>query len=107
MIKINTGYEKANINYDPSKYKTKAGAAKGLYKALVNYAQKIGYTKEQAEREIFIKTPEEAEQINGYKSWWVCWEGFIYDWAIGASFQISGDWGYTEPYYGFDLHFVN
>tara|TARA_A100001011_G_C13661588_1_gene575858 strand:+ start:111 stop:434 length:324 start_codon:yes stop_codon:yes gene_type:complete len=105
MLKIDTGYEKALINYDPKKYKTKAGAAKGLYKALVKYAQEIGYTKEQAEREVIIKSPKEDKFIGDQPCWWICWEGFIYDWAISASFQISGNWGYTEPYYGFDLCF--
>ena len=102
-IKINNGFEKAVISYNPAKYKTKAGAAKGLYKALMSYANKKGLDTSG----LFIKSPDESKLCNGYKAWWVCWEGFIYDWAIGASFQVTGKWGYTEPYYGFDLHFVS
>ena len=90
------------IDYDPSKYKTKAGACKGLYKALQKYAKKCGYGDGP-----FIQTPQESYECNGCKSWRVGWEGWEYDWAIGASFQIHGEWGYTEPYYGFDLNFVD
>jgi hypothetical protein len=105
MIKIHSHYYGSDIkiDYDPSKYKTKAGASKGLYKALQKYADKMGWQGGG----LFIQTPEQSYESNGCKSWRVGWEGWEYDWAIGASFQIHGKWGYTEPYYGFDLNFVD
>jgi hypothetical protein len=92
----------AKLDYDPAAYKTKAAAAKALYKALVKLAKSWG----QSEKEVFITSPEESSQGGFGNCWRVCWEAGPYEWAISASFQITGPWGYTEPYYSFDLCFT-
>ncbi len=91
------------LAYNPAKYKTQAAAAKGLYEALKRVAKKMG----QAESEVRLYTPEESERFGTGKCWRVCWEAGPYEWAVRASYQISGEWGYTEPYYSFDLCFTH
>ena len=100
------GYDVAvpiTIDYDPKEYKTAQGAAKGLHKALVKLAKSLG----QRSSEVAIQTPDQSERSCGTKAWRVIWEAGPYHWAVEASFEISGPWGYTEPYYSFDLCFVN
>ncbi len=92
-----------SLDYDPKMYKTCAAAAKGLYKALCKRAAAEG---QKPEMEVAIWTPEENFKRDGTKAWRVSWEAGPYEWAIGASVEITGPWGYTEPYYSFDLEFV-
>lgn len=102
-ILVSTGYENFKLNYNPKKYKTKAGAAKALYKALVPVVKSYG---QKPESELHIWEPGQ----NG-SSWRVSWEAGPYEWAIYASFHISnmsrdGGW-FTEPHYSFDLCFTD
>jgi len=98
------GHSKRTLDYDPRNYSTKAGAAKGLYKALAKICKAEGLNPEI---EMFIHSPQECE-ANGYgRNWRVGWESGPYQWAIPLSMEISGSWGYTEPYYGFDLCFTD
>lgn len=89
------------VDFDASKFLTKEQAAIGLYLALCKLAESMGYT---AHDEVALWTPEENPFCPG--QWGVCWESGPYQWAIGMSMQITGPWGFTEPYYGFDLHFT-
>jgi len=90
-----------NVKWNPNKYKTCAGAAKALYKALCDYAAECGMDPKY---EVWIKSPEESE-AHGYvgKVWHVCWESGPYDW--GCEVFASGKWGHCETYFGFDLAF--
>lgn len=90
------------VDYNPKAHKTAEAAAKALAEALRKVAVKIG----QNETEVALFTPERSEQAGTGKCWRVIWEGGPFEWAIGASFQVTGPWGYTEPYYSFDLCFV-
>jgi hypothetical protein len=99
MIKI----DGMQIDFKPENYKTAAGAAKALYSKLAKLAVDIG----QRESEVMLMNPERTEQYSGYRQWAVVWEAGPYQWAIPASMEIGGRFGYTEPYYSFDLHFVN
>ena len=96
-------YERTFVKYDGNQFATAEQAAKGLYEAL----KKLAVAMDQGESEVMLQTPEQAEAAGVGSYWRVCWEAGPYDWAIGASFQIRGAWGYTEPYYGFDLCFVS
>lgn len=87
------------LDYDPKAYKTKAGAAKGLYEALRKAAKDEG---QNPDMEVQIWKPGE----NG-NQWRVSWEAGPYEWAIGLSALVTGPWGYTEPYYSFDLCFTD
>ena len=104
-LKIDTGYESMWLDYDPESYKTISGAAKGLYKALIKFLIDTGCSKETAEREVIIRTPEENANFGYSKAWYVAFEGGIYEWAHAASWSITGSWGYSEPYHSFDLTF--
>ena len=96
------------IDFDPSKYTTHEDAAKALGAALKKYAVEVqGYTPDLAEGEISVWPPERTVQYSGSKSWCVVWESGPYDWAISMSMQLRGPNWYTEPYYGFDLHFCD
>lgn len=90
------------LDYDPYSYKTVEAAAKGLGAALTKLATKMG----QNASEVAVFDPQRSQEAGTGKGWRVIWEAGPYDWAIGASFKITGPWGYTEPYYGFDLCFV-
>lgn len=103
MLEISTGYESVIIDYTPSKYKTKAAAAKNLYKALVKFEREIG----GCDSEVIIQTPNESEKCGTGKNWRVIWESGIYEWAIAAEiYNYQAGW-YTEPYYSFDLCFTS
>jgi len=93
------------IDFDPSKYKTKAAAAKALYAALVKLNKESGGPA----GEVFIKNPEQREAQGYGRVWHVSWESGPYQWAIGTAFEVcnyEAGW-YTEPYYGFDLSFYD
>lgn len=89
----------ATLDYDPQAYGTQEDAAKGLYEALRKVAAEKG---QNPDIEVSIWAPGE----NG-PSWRVSWEAGPYDWAIPVSFKVTGPWGFTEPYYGFDLCFTD
>lgn len=92
-----------SIDYDPSKYQTKEAAARGLYEALCKLARERG----EPESEVALFDPERCKQYSGDACWCVVWESGPYQWAIGASMNCRGPWGFTEPYYSFDLHFTD
>jgi len=92
------------LDWNPEKYKTKAGAAKGLYKALCKWCKALGM---KPDIEIHIYTPEQTEARGYGKFWNVSFEAGPFEWAVHASLQMPHcKWGYCEPYYSFDLHFV-
>jgi len=93
------------VDFDPTKYKTKAGAAKAFHKALAKTVKEFGMNPDV---ETFIKTPEESEKAGYGRGWTVSWESGPYEWAIDASWKVqnSPTW-YTEPYYSFDLCFTD
>ena len=97
--------ETMTLNWDPSKYKTKAGAAKSLYKALcaecVNHGQDPKW-------EVSIRSPKENVEFGYGPFWQVGWEAGPYDWAVEVSLRPDvnqAPWGYVEPYYSFNLEF--
>lgn len=92
------------LDWEPEKYKTKAGAAKGLYKALRKWCEEIGY---DPDTEVRIDNPEENKSRGYGKCWSVGFEAGPYEWAISASGQMPNcKWGFCEPYYSFNLQFV-
>ena len=56
------------IDWNPEKYKTKAGAAKGLYKALCKWCKDVGYNPDI---EVRIDSPEQQrlEVTVGFGAW--------------------------------------
>lgn len=90
------------LDYDPKQYTNIPEAAYGLYEALV----KLAVSQGQKPTEVFILNPGQSEKHGTGKNWRVCWEAGPYQWAIGACFAITGPWGYTEPYYSFDVCFA-
>ena len=95
------------IDFDPLKYKTKEAAAKALGEALVQYAiNSQGYSEDLARGEISVWPPKRTKQYSGIEQWCVVWESGPYQWAVAMSMNISGPWGFCEPYYSFDLHFT-
>ena len=92
------------LDWDPASYKTKSGAAKGLYKALCDWCRKVGMNPDY---EVHIKTPEERKAQGYGENWHVSFEAGPFEWAVFASMQMPDcKWGYVEPYYRFDLDFV-
>lgn len=92
------------LDFDPSKYKTKAKAAKALYHALRKAAG------ESADTEVHLYNPDDSRARGRGRVWGVSWESGPYQWAVAAS--LSGMWNrdagwYTEPYYNFDLYFYD
>jgi hypothetical protein len=89
------------LDWEPSAYKSAAGAAKALYGAICKKAKKEGW---DPEGEVWISSPAESLQrgLVG-EVWHVCWESGPHDWA--CSVFASGQWGHVETYYGFDLAF--
>ena len=76
-------------------------AAKATYEALCQYCDRL----EIQRSEVHIKTPEECEKHGGGRCWYVCFEAREYQWALSASFKLSGSHWYTEPFESFDLCF--
>ena len=89
------------LRWEPKNFKSKAGAAKALYKELCRLCVAYGANPEH---EVWIKSPAESK-AHGYvgDAWHVCWESGPYEWAI--SVFASSDWGHCETYWGFDLAF--
>lgn len=110
-----------NAELDLSKYKTKAGGAKALYRFLKAKAVELGLPATS----VFICSPAENEARGYGSSWSVSWEEGPYEWAIGVSggssmygpergygpdtpkpeiYAFNDNW-YVEPWYSFDLFF--
>lgn len=102
-MNLHTEYGKIKIDFDPTKYKSAAGAAKALYKALRKVSKEV--FGQNPRWELFIHNPDQSAAHGFGKSWRVCWESGPFEWAIPASFECSGKGWYTEPYYSFDLCF--
>ncbi len=91
------------LDFDPQAYKTKANAAKACFEAVKKLAAAHG---QNPEIEVALHDPAKSKEMIGYECWRVIWEAGPFEWAIGASMEITGPWGYTEPYYSFDLCFT-
>lgn len=92
----------ADIKFDPRKCLTREEAAKGLHKALSDYATAAGYNPGS----VSLWNEEEANQRGYGRCWMVSWEEGPFEWAISMSFDVHGPWGYVEPYHSFDLCFT-
>lgn len=90
------------VPFNPEKYKTAAGAAKGFHKALCELAKKMGYNPDI---EIFLAEPKDARNPHG-NAWCVMWESGPFEWGITASYTLRSDRWFTEPYYSFDVGFI-
>ncbi len=94
---------------DLSKFKTAAGAAKALHRAIVSVAG-------ENNAGVNLLTPERSKALGYGKVWRVMWEGGPEEWGIKASYgdfgSIPAKWTprstewYMEPYYSFDVGFV-
>ena len=83
-------------------YRTPQYAAKAVYRALYEYAEKCGMDPDM---EVTIRNPKENFRFGGPHCWYVSFEAGDYQWAIGASFILANENWYTEPFYSFDLLF--
>ena len=104
MIEIAVG--NIFLDFDASKYKTKAGAAKALYKVLCSFARAIG---QNPDIEVQLYTPEQSKERGCTSGWRIQWEAGPYQWAIGASLQVANHkagW-HTTSYHSFDLCFTD
>jgi len=101
-INYSSEFGKIEIDFDPSKYKTAAGAAKAFHKALCKLAKASGANPDY----VFLWSPAETASRHMGECWKVCWEEGCFEWAIGTSDECRrpGVW-HTEPYYSFDLGF--
>lgn len=98
--------EVMTIDYDPSRYTTAEDAAQAFHAALVAaMADSEEYYNYDPDIETSLFAPDRTVDYSGSSHWCVLWESGPYEWAIGASWQVRGPWGHTEPYYSFDLHF--
>ena len=79
-------------------YKSRAAAAKALHKKLID----LGYD------EAFIFSPKEQKARGESEFWRVGLEGGPFEWAVAwtGTGAASGDFGYCECYYSFDVSFV-
>lgn len=91
------------LDWDPKAYKTQAGAAKSLYKALCKWCKDVGLNPDI---ECNLWTPEQREKQNFGKQWAVSLEAGPFEWAIYASQAIDNPHWFVEPYYSFDLDFI-
>jgi len=103
MFHLHTEYGPIAINYDPSRYKKPAAAAKALHKALRKVCRDMGMNPDI---ELFIQTPEESARAGCGRNWRVVWESGPYEWGTRTSPNNYPHW-YTEPYYSFDLCFTH
>ncbi len=90
--------------YVPANYLTRSGAARGLYEALRVVSRAHG---QNPDVEVALQRPEVSQACGTGNNWRVIWESGPFEWAIALSFRVHGPWGFTEPYYGFDLCFTN
>lgn len=90
------------FDFNPAEFKSCAAAAKATYAALLKMAEAEG---QNAKFEVTLRNPVQNQEFNGEYCWYVGWEAGPWQWAVGASFELQGPWGHTEPYYSFDLNF--
>ena len=96
-----------DIDYDGSAYTTVEEAAKGFHTALVKAVKECpDFSDYNTDIEISLFDPKRTLDYSGYEQWCVLFEAGPHEWAIGSSMEVRGPWGHTEPYYSFDLHFV-
>ena len=105
MLKIRTDEGVMTLNFNPTEHKTAEAAAKALHAALIPHVELRG---QNPSIELSIHSPNETPEYcpTGDKSWWVIWEAGPYDWGVIASFDAHGPSWWTEPYWGFDLLFI-
>lgn len=104
-MNLHTEYGNLKIDFDPAKYKSAAGAAKALHKALCKVSKEV--FGQNPDIELFIHNPAQSAAHGFGNNWRVCWESGPFEWAISASCECRADdfsW-HTEPYYSFDLCF--
>lgn len=101
-IKLHSEEGSLDLDFDPSKYATKAGAAKALYRALVKLNKELG----GPDGEVIIRSPKEDSPC-GHPCWWVSWESGPYAWAPATDVSNYDAGWYTEPYWSFDLAFCS
>ena len=98
--------EKLPIQFDPDLYDTPEAAAKAFYEAMKPVVIAAG---QNPDSELYLATPQEANERGYGNNWQVSWEAGPYEWGVVASlsflFSRTKGW-YTEPYYGFDVCFV-
>lgn len=75
-------------------------AAKALHAVLVEAARECG---QKPELEVMIRKPGEERFYAETRCWCVAWEAGPYQWAIGASMEVTAAGHLCEPYMGFDL----
>ena len=104
-MKLHTEYGAIEIDFDPAKYKSAAGAAKALHKALCKFAAEV--YGQNPDIELFIDNPKQSAARGYGKNWRVCWESGPLAWGLLASLTCeASDYSWhTEPYYTFDLCF--
>lgn len=91
--------------FEPTKYKTAAGMAKALHKAISELCVEWGA---KPEIETFIRSPQESRLKGGPNAWHVSWEGGPYQWAVLLSMSeqmFANRKVLAEPQYSFDLCF--
>lgn len=90
------------VDFDPSLPKSPEEAAASFHAALAAYAAASGYVAEN----VHLWSPEVSAKRGYGACWMVTWEEGPFEWAVFMSMNLSGAWGYTEPYHAFDLCFV-
>lgn len=94
--------EKLPIDFNPAEYDNPEDAAKAFFEALKPVVEMYG---QDPEIECGLRSPAESEG-NGWQVWW---EAGPWEWGIVASLEwlhnIKAGW-FTEPYYSFDVCFV-
>ena len=91
------------IDWMPSKYKTKASAAKALYRALCKKCKEYGM---DPDIEVSIRNPQQSKEHGYVTAWHVTWESAPWhDW--GCAVFVNEIWGHCETYWGFDLAFYD
>jgi hypothetical protein len=91
-----------DIDFNPHQCLTREEAARGLHKALSEYAKSAGY----GDNSVLLWNEDESNQRGYGKCWMVSWEEGPFEWAINMSFDVTGPWGFVEPYHSFDLCFT-
>lgn len=104
-LRIGTEFGSMDMGQDMSNFKTAAGAAKAVHKALAKMCADMGGSPAL---EMFIKTPAEALEHGLGENWHVCWESGPYEWAIAAADSVRNDHGiWSEPHWAFSLAIYN
>jgi hypothetical protein len=70
-MEIQTEVGPLGLDFDASKFKTKAGAAKALYKVLCKFSKDIG---QNPDIEVQLYTPEQSKERGCTSGWRIQWE---------------------------------